>query len=136
MVKRIVLASAVVAASLGLAAGSASASHHQSSIGGCTINVAVGGSASTLETGQITVNAWGLTAGKRVSMWYSVPNMAGFLDIVTVASDGTIQDVSNTSYSGSWLGQSWTYNAQIWSSSTGDIGKGSPLFSCSTSISL
>jgi hypothetical protein len=69
-------------------------------------------------------------------MWYSVPNMAGFLNIDGVAADGTTQDVSNTSYTGAWVGHSWTYTAQIWGSSTGVIGKGSPLATCSTTITL
>ncbi len=136
MVKRIAVMSVGVLAAVTLLTGPAGAARKSSPTVGCTISVATGTNAQGLETGVVTVNGSGLTAGKQVTMWYSVPNMAGFLNVDTVAADGTIQDVSYTSYAGAWLGSSWTYTAQIWSSSTGDFGHGSPLASCTTTVSL
>jgi len=136
MVKKVALAAAVVAAYSAALAGAAGAAHHNSSTVGCTISVSTYSDPVSGTAGTITVNGTGLAPGHQVSMWYSVPNMAGFLNIDTVAADGTIHDVSYTNYSGSWMGATWTYTAQIWSSSTGDIGKGSPLATCSTSVSL
>jgi hypothetical protein len=136
MVKRVAVTTAGILAAVVLLAGPVGAARKAPTNVGCSISVAVQPTTLGYDTGVITVNGWGLTAGKQVTMWYSVPNMGGFLGIDNVAADGTTQDVSYTSYSGAWLGSSWTYTAQIWASSTGSFGKGSPLASCTTTISL
>jgi len=136
MVKRVFVATAGILLAVGLLSVPAGAAHKSAPTVGCTISVATQTDATGQLNGTVTVNGWGLSAGKQVTMWYSVPSMAGFLNVDTVAADGTIHDVSSTTYSGAWLGSSWTYTAQIWSSSTGVIGKGSPLGSCSTTVSL
>lgn len=136
MVKRVAVATAGILAAVVLLAGPVGAAHKSLSAVGCSIGVVTQTDALGQVNGVITVNGLGLSPGKQVTMWYSVPNMSGFLNIDAVAADGTIQDVSYTTYAGAWLGSTWTYTAQIWPSSTGAIGKGSPLASCSTTTSL
>ncbi len=136
MVKRVAGAAVCIIAAVALLSGTAGAAHKSSSAVGCSISVGEQTNSFGQETGVISVIGWGLSPGKSVTMWYSVPNMAGFLNVDTVAADGTIQDVSYTTYIGTWLGSTWTYTAQIWQSSTGVIGKGSPLSSCSVTTSL